>query len=159
VKPIRHGLFRLEDFRDERFSLITCFQTVEHPYDPLKICRDVFTLLKPGGALFLICHNRRSSSTLFLGLKSPIFDVEHLQLFSYRSASFLLDKAGFTSIESRSVLNRYPLRYWLKLLPLPRKLKQEALAYLCRHHFGNLPIPLPAGNLAVVGYKSMSHSV
>jgi SAM-dependent methyltransferase len=160
VKPlIRHGLFRVEDFRDERFSLITCFQTVEHLYEPLKICRDVFTLLKPGGAVFLICHNRHSSSAFFLGLKSPIFDVEHLQLFSYRSASFLLDKAGFTNIETRSVLNRYPLRYWLKLLPLPRKLKQEALAYLRRPHFGNLPIPLPAGNLAVVGYKSMSYSV
>ncbi|MGA2936879.1 MAG: class I SAM-dependent methyltransferase [Syntrophobacteraceae bacterium] len=159
VKPlIRHGLFRVEDFRDERFSLVTCFQTVEHLYDPLKICSDVFTLLKPGGAIFLICHNRRSSSALFLGLKSPIFDVEHLQLFSYRSASFLLDKAGFKNIETRPVLNRYPLHYWLKLLPLPRKLKQEAFAYLRRRHFGNLSIPLPAGNLAVVGYKSKSYS-
>ena len=69
--------------------------------------------------------------------------------------AFLLDKAGFKNIETRSVLNRYPLHYWLKLLPLPRKLKQEAFTYLRRRHFGNLSIPLPAGNLAVVGYKSV----
>jgi SAM-dependent methyltransferase len=160
VKPfIRHGLFRVEDFREESFSLVTCFQTVEHLYDPLKLCRDVFALLKPGGALFLICHNRRSCSALFLGLKSPIFDTEHLQLFSHSSAFFLLDKAGFKNIGIMPVLNKYPLHYWLKLSPLPLKLKQEALARRRRRHFGNLSISLPAGNMAVVGYKSRSCSI
>ena len=158
-KPlIRHGLFCADDFRDERFSLITCFQTMEHLYDPLKICREVFSLLKPGGAVFLICHNRRSLSAVFLGLKSPIFDVEHLQLFSYRSASFLLAKAGFTNIATMPVINRYPLRYWLKLAPLPQKLKQGAMAYLGNHDLGDLSFPLFAGNLAIVGSKSMSRA-
>ena len=45
-----------------QFSLITCFQTIEHVIDPLLLCRSADHLLKPGGAFFLIGHNRRAMS-------------------------------------------------------------------------------------------------
>lgn len=154
IRPlIRRALFRPQDFAKESFRLITCFQTVEHLYDPLQMCRDAHSLLKPGGALFLVFHNRRAMSARLLGLRSPIFDIEHLQLFSRRSARCLLQTAGFKNVRIDSVVNRYPLNYWLKLFPLPAAAKKAARAIAERIGIGRLPLPLPAGNLAAVGFK------
>ncbi len=99
-------------------------------------------------------HNRRALSALLLGLKSPIFDVEHLQLFSRKSMRRLLTTAGFTRIRVVPILNCYPLSYWLRLLPIPRRLKQQVLPALLGTRLGQLALPLPAGNLAALGFKS-----
>ena len=90
---IRQGVFNADDFANDSFSLITCFQTIEHVPDPLAICRGAHRLLKPGGALFIVCHNRRALSAKVLGTSSPIFDIEHLQLFSPASCRRLLAEA------------------------------------------------------------------
>lgn len=154
IRPfIKHDIFRPEDYEQRTFSLITCFQTIEHLSDPLQMCRDAYSLLKRGGALFLIGHNRRSVSARLLGRKSPIFDIEHLQLFSPESAQQLLKRAGFTRIELKTVRNRYPLHYWLKLFPIPTTPKRKLINLLKRLRIGYLQIPLPAGNMAVIGYK------
>ena len=159
VKPfIRQGLFQPLDFEPGTFSLITCFQTMEHVDDPLSLCRGAMTLLKPGGALFLIGHNRRAISAKLLGQKSPIFDVEHLQLFSKRSARDMMQRAGFTDIRVSSFVNRYPLHYWMKLLPMPVAPKVRLIQCLKAIQLGYLPIPLPAGNMAIIGYRKMRAS-
>lgn len=154
IRPlIRRGLFRREDFADQSFRLVTCFQTIEHVYEPLSLCRDVAALLKPGGLAFLVFHNRQSLSARLLGRRSPIFDIEHLQLFSRRSAEHMLLAAGFSEVRLTTVLNRYPVGYWLKLLPLPRPIKSATRASLALTHVDRLPIMLPAGNLAAFAWR------
>ena len=150
---IRHDIWRDDSSSPESISLITCFQTIEHLSRPLSFCRGAWVALKPGGALFLVCHNRRAFSALALRRRSPIFDIEHLQLFSPRSMQRLLGAAGFTQIEVFPVLNRYPLNYWAKLFPFPSKLKRRLLCILDSSPVGRCVIPLPAGNLAVVAFK------
>jgi SAM-dependent methyltransferase len=151
---IRNAPFRAADFAPASFALVTCFQTIEHVPDPLGICRDARALLRPGGALYLVCHNRRALLARLLGLKSPIFDVEHLQLFSPASVRGLLERAGFARIEVRPLVNRYPLDYWARLFPLPKAIKPAALALLRRSRLGRLPVAAPVGNLVAVGYAS-----
>lgn len=154
IRPlIREGVFRAEDFAAESFSLITCFQTLEHLYDPLDMCRNAYSMLKKGGAVLFICHNRRALSARLMGVKSPIFDVEHLQLYSPLSAAFLLRECGFEGVEVKSVANRYPLNYWAKLFPLPAGLKSAFINLLKRTGIGAIPLAIPAGNIAVIGYK------
>ncbi len=154
VRPlIRHSPFRAEDFQDESLSLITCFQTLEHIEDPLGLCRSAFRMLRKGGVVFFVAHNYQSLSARLLSLKSPIFDIEHLQLFSKKSLHYLLEENGFSEIEIKTVYNRYPLHYWLKLLPLPRDTKGALLTLLKRARIGYLPLYLPAGNLAVIATK------
>jgi hypothetical protein len=46
------------------------------------------------------------------------------------------------------------LHYWLRLLPLPKTIKGKLISFLKLIKIGFVPIPLPAGNLAVIGYKS-----
>lgn len=154
IRPlIRQGMFHANDFEPGRFSIVTCFQTIEHLMDPLTVCREAHRLLKPGGALFVIGHNRRAMSAKLLGRKSPIFDLEHLQLFSFQSAKHLLRRAGFNEVSVRPFFNRYPLHYWTKLFPLPRKLKRPLLRALEQRAIGRITVSLPAGNMAVVGFK------
>ncbi len=155
VRPlIRQGLFRADSCCEGSLSLVTCFQTIEHVADPLALCRAAYRALKPGGALFLVGHNRRAFSARLLGRKSPIYDIEHLQLFSPASLRRLLQAAGLERVEVRPVFNRYPVRYWAQLFPFPAWLKPRLVAGLAATGLGRLPLSLPAGNLAAVAFKS-----
>jgi SAM-dependent methyltransferase len=145
---IRHDSFREDLFAPESLSLITCFQTIEHLSYPLEFCTAARRALKAGGGLFLIGHNRRAFSAKLLGRKSPIYDIEHLQLFSPESLRRLLKNAGFARVRIMTVYNRYPLEYWARLFPLPRSTKQRTLRLFESLRIGRLVIPLPAGNLA-----------
>ncbi len=154
IRPfIKKGLFDAKNFKKDSVSLITCFQTFEHLYEPLKTCRDSYGILKEGGAFYIVCHNRRSFSRRVLGMKSPIFDIEHLQLFSPQSAKAMLAKAGFRNVSVKPLWNVYPMHYWLKLLPLPRNMKIAAIRFLKKIKLGYIPLRLPAGNMIVIGYK------
>jgi SAM-dependent methyltransferase len=155
VRPLlRQAAFRAEDFPEQAFRLVTCFQTLEHVPEPLQFCRGAFRLLKAGGAMLCVVHNRRALSARLLGRRSPIYDIEHLQLFSRRSARQLLQSAGFRDVRTAWIFNRYPASYWLRLFPFPAALKRVLVSSANRLAVGRIPIALPAGNLAVYGFKS-----
>jgi 2-polyprenyl-3-methyl-5-hydroxy-6-metoxy-1,4-benzoquinol methylase len=146
-------IFAAEQFPAESLDLITCFQVIEHVWDPVKITSDAFALLKPGGMFFIVAHNRRAFSARIMGTKSPIFDIEHLQLFDKPTGAALLRNAGFDSVKVRSVRNKYPVDYWIKLFPLPIALKSAVRGMAKTSGIGNLLLSVPAGNLALVGRK------
>ncbi|AKU94835.1 SAM-dependent methyltransferase [Labilithrix luteola] len=159
VQPLlKQGFFRADDYAASSFALITCFQTLEHLSDPIEMCRAAQRLLKPGGAMFVIAHDRRSLSARVLGTKSPIFDIEHLQLFSPDSARQLLERAGFTDVELDAVVNRYPLHYWAKLFPFPKPVKLPLVRALKQSRVGTFPLQIPAGNLAAIGWKRSANA-
>ena len=81
------------------------------------------TVLAPSGAMLIVCHDRRALSARILRRRSPIFDIEHVQLFSAEVFCVLLREAGFERVEVHPLRNRYPLRYWLQLAPLAARLK------------------------------------
>lgn len=154
IRPlIRHSLFKPAQFKKNSLNLVTCFQTFEHLFEPLQMCQGAQRILRKGGAFYAVFHNRRSFSARLLGFKSPIYDIEHLQLFSPASARFMMERAGFARIEVKPIFNTYPLHYWIKLLPFPLGIKKALMAGLKKIGLGYLPIPLPAGNMAVIGYK------
>jgi SAM-dependent methyltransferase len=129
------------------FSLVTCLQTIEHLPEPLAACREAGRLLKAGGALLLVCHDRGAWSARVLGRRSPIYDIEHLQLFDRVTLRALLERSGFQRIVVHRLVNRYPLRYWLRLARAP-----EALVRMLGP-VASLPLGFPAGNLWAVGYR------
>ena len=154
IRPhIVHDLFRASDFTPASFSLVTCFQVMEHFWDPMEITRQAVTLLKPGGLFLSVVHNLEALSAKVLGTKSPIFDVEHLQLFDKNSGRQMLDRAGLTRIQTYPLWNRYPLQYWMRLFPIPPAVKGPAITTVKSIGLGALQIPLPAGNLVLAGFK------
>ena len=154
IRPlIQHGVFQPDRFPKDSFSLVTCFQTMEHLSDPLETARNACELLKPGGAFAMVVHNRKSLSARILGMKSPIFDIEHLQLFCPSTGKRMLEQAGFRNVKVSSLLNIYPVRYWLKLLPVPGAVKRPALRLLKDSIIGKVPLAIPAGNVICIGFK------
>ena len=155
VRPyLQCGIFAAGQFAAESLDLITCFQVIEHVWDPVKISADAYALLKPGGLFVIVAHDRRAFSARVMGTKSPIFDIEHLQLFDRSTGAALLRTAGFGSIAIRSLVNRYPISYWIRLFPLPKSAKSAVSWTAKASGIGSLLLSLPAGNLAIVGQKS-----
>jgi SAM-dependent methyltransferase len=150
---IQVGLFDPADYQPGSFTLITCFQVMEHVWDPLALCQGALSLLKPGGALVAVVHNRHALSAKVLGRKSPIFDIEHLQLFSARSGRRLLELAGFIGVDAQPIWNHYPLHYWMKLFPFPAAIKKPLLAFATAAPPFRIPLSLPAGNLVISGFR------
>jgi hypothetical protein len=117
------------------------------------LCLDAYRLLRPGGAIFLIGHDYGSWVTRLLGESSPIFDIEHQQLFSRRSLRYLLAACGFEDVRIETIRNRYPLAYWMKLLPIPAGIKRALVPFSRRLLFGKVPVSMNIGNLLAVGFK------
>ena len=133
------------------YSLVTLFQTIEHlrnPGDFLDFARDS---LIEGGTVAIACHDYRYPLNRILGKKSPIFDIEHLQLFSRKSVSRLILQAGFRNVSVRRYWNRYPVSYLLKLSPFGTRLSQ--ILSNSNSAWLRLAIPVMLGNLFVTGTK------
>jgi SAM-dependent methyltransferase len=136
-------------------GLVTCFQTIEHVYDPLTLVSEMQRILYPGGTAFLVGHNVDAFSARLMGEKSPIFDIEHLQLLNRRSATALMEAAGFRDVSVFPIYNAYPIAYWAKLFPIPGSMKTGFLALLNgpMKWLGDRTLPLPAGNLGILATK------
>jgi SAM-dependent methyltransferase len=150
---IEHGVFQAGIRQPGSLSLVTCFQTIEHVPDPAELVRDAAELLKPGGILALVCHDRRAPINRALGLRSPIIDVEHMQLFSPRSIGELLRRAGLRGVGHRAIRNRYPVRYWARLTPLPNRLQSVVSSALEQSGLAGRPLTVPVGNLLAWGVR------
>ena len=154
IRPrIRLGMFDADDFRPSSFALVSCFQTMEHVWDPLELVRGVYELIKPGGMFCMAVHNRKSISARILGKRSPIFDLEHLQLFCPSTARALLKRAGFRTATVSTLWNQYPIQYWVKPLPLPADFKRGIVSSIKGSRLGSIPLKLPPGNIFCVGVK------
>ncbi len=148
---IEHDVFRPDIRPPASLSLVTCFQTIEHVPDPATLVRGAAGLLKPGGLFVLVCHNRRATINRLLSMRSPIIDIEHMQLFSPRSVVELLRHGGLQEVGHRTIRNRYPLRYWMRLLPLPDRPREIVERALARGGLSARPVSLNVGNMLAWG--------
>lgn len=152
VRPfLRETVFRGDEVPPESQDMIACFQTMEHVPNPDELVQHAFKLLRSGGRLMLVTHNYQGIVNRLLGAKSPIVDIEHLQLFCPTALAHLLTAAGFTRVTVKPIWNRYALRYWIRLLPLSLPLKTRILKAL--GPLASFKIALPVGNCLAVGEK------
>ena len=154
IRPyIRQGMFSVDLLEGAQPDLVCAFQTLEHVDAPLAILRDIHATLRPGGAVALTVHNWQAQLNRILGRRLPIIDIEHLQLFNKNSLHRLFQESSFTPATIHSFCNTYPLKYWLRLLPLPSRLKRRITASIEAVGLSRLPVTLPVGNLFAVGIK------
>ena len=132
----------------EKFDLVTCFQTIEHLNNPREFITNIKRFIKPGGYFAISCHNRLSLTNKILGEKSPIFDVEHLQVFTDQGIEKLFSGLNFKIVYSNKYRNKYPLSYWLKIAPVGEKIKD--FVETKKKLFG-LGISINVGNHMIVG--------
>jgi len=150
---IREGIFNEADYPAASFDLVCCFMTLEHVRDPTDIAASVWRLLKPGGAFVTVTHDYRSTVNRLLGRRSPIIDVEHMQLFSQRSVAELFQRTGYRGIVVRPFANRYAISYWMRLMPLGQGLKQAMVRGFKAVGLGRRKVSINVGNMVTVGFR------
>ncbi len=91
-------------FRGESFDVITCFDVLEHLYEPRRVIAKVGEWLKPGGIFYVLIPNvdsaeARAFGTYWHGLELP----RHLFHYSPASLKFLAKSASLreVSLETR----------------------------------------------------------
>ena len=133
----------------EKFDLITCFQTIEHLKSPDLFLENIKKHLQNNGFIAITCHNRNSFVNKILKEKSPIFDIEHLQIFTKKGIRNLFEKNGFEILKLDSYRNNYPLSYWIKVSPLQKGIKK----LLLRSNLAKIKLPINVGNIYMLGRK------
>lgn len=76
--------------------------TLEHVQDPMEITLAAHRLLRKGGAFVTVTHDYQGLLNRLLGKRSPIIDIEHMQLFCKQAIKQLFLNGGFHSIQSIS---------------------------------------------------------
>lgn len=93
----------LEDMKgmEEKFDILTTFELLEHLFEPASFFKKAYSILKPGGYLFLTTLNGKGFDILSLWEKSKsIAPPHHLNFFNMDSVSNLLKNTGFDIVEA-----------------------------------------------------------
>jgi SAM-dependent methyltransferase len=122
------------------YDAVCLFQTVEHIPDPKRLIELMVSRLNSDGSIYLVCHDRHSLVNRLLRKRSPIFDIEHLQLFTQAGIRQLLESSGLQIRVLKRFSNQYPLSYALRLT-----FPKMSIPNWC----SRINIPVPAGNLFV----------
>ena len=159
IRPMLYkGMFSKAMVYDLELSFISSFMTLEHVLDPLNFIKVAYEALSPGGMLAVVTHNWRAPINRILGLRSPIIDVEHLQLFSPLSIKTLFESSGFENILIKNITNIYPLKYWIRLSPFPPFINNLIFDFSNFSKIINIKIPLKVGNILTLANKPLNNS-
>ncbi|MFM2322413.1 MAG: hypothetical protein RLZZ225_566 [Pseudomonadota bacterium] len=152
-KWLKQGIFKEHDFKPASFDLICCFMTMEHVHDPMVTALAANRLLRQNGAFVTVTHDYNSLVNRILGKKSPIIDIEHMQLFSKTSIYELFKRSGFDKVSVNPFINYYSFSYWMRLAPFPKTVKRYLNWMIATIGIDKLRIGLNVGNTIAAGFK------
>ena len=95
-------------FAPEGFDVITCFDLLEHVYNPRQFLTKVREWLKPDGIIYVALPNidsweARTMGTYWYGLELP----RHLFHFSPKSLRFVMKSLGFSEVSVQTPSTTY----------------------------------------------------
>lgn len=100
---VHHGDLVAQEFEGGIFDAVVMSHVIEHVPDPLRILKECFRILKPGGVLVVLTPNTLSLGHKLYGrnwrgLEPP----RHLHLFNTNALQNLALDAGFDDVSCRS---------------------------------------------------------
>lgn len=153
-KNIIINIFAKNIFPKAFFDVVACFQTLDHVTDPNMNIKITYEILKHGGMAYFVVHDTDGLSVKLFGEKSAIFDIEHIYLFNKITLRKIFLKHGFKKVEIFDIKNKYPLKYWIKMIPISLFFKKYICTVLKWIKLENMPLTIKAGNIAVIAYKN-----
>lgn len=144
-------VFKAGLFPDNQFDVICMFQTFDHVSSPNEFLTDCYKCLKKDGIILAINHNIGALTAKFLGERCPMIDIEHPILYDKNTLREIFVKNNFKVEKVFSVKNNYPIYYWIKLLPFPKRLKSVLVKIFS--NMKGLKLKLSAGNMGIVAKK------
>mgnify|MGYP002025596126 FL=1 len=148
------GMFDFSKFENEKFDLISFFQTFDHIIEPNKFLQNVRKILNDKGFVIAINHNIGSISYKFLKEKSPIIDIGHAYLYDFSTIKKIFEKNQFRVVKIFPVQNLITLSRLLELLPINDRLKNVLSKIQNGLGIHKIQLPLYLGNLGIFARKS-----
>jgi len=148
---IVNSVFEPGRIQGRTFEVVCSFHTIDHLPRPDLVLEAMVESLAPGGHVLIVCHDVESWTAKILRDHSPIFDVEHIYLFSAKTLIQLAKHAKLEIIGCGQLINTYPLGYWLRMAPGLNKLTGLLPKFL-----RTLPVTLSAGNLYLIAQKPLN---
>lgn len=152
-RNIKNDIFRAKQFPKHSFDVVCCFHTLDHMPDPIAFVEEAYAVLKPGGFVIVVVHDSQGLSVKLFGEKSPIFDIEHIYLFSKSTLSQICESYHFQTVSANSLINTYPLSYWVRMSGVPQRVKRFGIKTVEKTGIGKLNISLAGGNIYYIGRK------
>lgn len=107
---LRCGDFTAEALPAASYDIVTLWATLEHLPDPGAFVAEAHRVLRPSGMLALTVPNHHSATQRLLGRRNRYVGVDHLNYFTGRSLSRLVERHGFRAEMVRTrKLNPYTL--------------------------------------------------
>lgn len=92
---------KLSEFEDNCFDAITLWHVLEHVPEPMKLCKEFYRILRPGGKLFLALPNHLSHDAQKYRGAWAAYDVpRHLFHFNSLNIKSLATKIGFVDLKT-----------------------------------------------------------
>ena len=87
---------KIQDEKDNEFSLITLFDVLEHLKNPIQYLRTIYKKLKVGGYCVMYTPNIRSLAYALMGSEqNTMLPFEHLCFYDQKSIKYLSQKSKF----------------------------------------------------------------
>jgi SAM-dependent methyltransferase len=106
---------------NKSYDMITCFETVEHVKNYKAAIQNLYSLLKPGGMIFISSPNRIVTSPNASTINNKPSNEFHTQEFIPEELLLLLSENGF-SVDKNNLYGQrqrkkvYTNRYWRKII-------------------------------------------
>jgi len=115
---VQSGALTKGQFPQDRFSLITSWDVIEHCPDPVGDLREIRSILMPGGYLSIITPNRGSLHAKFVGKNWVEYEKpeEHIYFFDEKILGRILGKLGFKVIASTTAGKYVTMSFALRRL-------------------------------------------
>ena len=152
---IKVNIFKPDLFPKNNFDLILCFHTLDHMHDPNEFIRGAYAMLKKNGYAIVVVHDTEGLSVKLFGEKSAIFDVEHIYLFNKKTLRDIFEINRFKVQNVFSLVNNYPLNYWVRMSGFPNFVKKYVASFLNLLGVGTKVVSIPAGNIAIIAKKNL----
>jgi SAM-dependent methyltransferase len=96
-------------FKNDRFDIITMFDTIEHLDNPRETLQEVHRVLKKKGLLVITTPNAKALGRIFRGNKWYGFeDKTHLSVFTPMGLSTMLSELGFEIVKIETPFHPLP---------------------------------------------------
>lgn len=156
------GLFETANFPTlprggvDQFDAITMCDFIEHVQQPESVLKKAAELLKPGGTLIITTPQMDSMSAAILGEHWPHLKEEHLNYFSVKSISMMLESVGVqvahVGASKKCLSLDYLNRQFATYGPKPAAFVTGVLHKVCPGLHHKLLV-LQCGEMLVVGTK------
>lgn len=84
---------------EEKFSIVTMIEVIEHIVDPLKAIFNIYNSMKKGGVLLIQTANMSGLQAKLFGKKYHYFLPGHISYFNHKNLKNLLKEIGFNKIK------------------------------------------------------------